>query len=265
MRTASERRLRPKLDLRGLVGLVGFFLAWEAAGRVGLLPDNYVPPPSVVLPALGQLLVDQEFLLYIVASVLAMVIALLLAIAIAVPAGLVLGSVPAVRRAVIVIVEFLRPLPSVALIPLALLAFGTGPETKIGLATFAAVWPILFNTIYALSEIDPLQVQTARVFGIGRLGVLSRVALPHAAPFVLTGIRLSASIAFAVVVSVELLAGGTDGIGRYVFETSSGGLNMDDVLAATVLTGFIGYLVNAGLEKLHRTLFGWNAPHEVAQ
>lgn len=266
MRTASERRLKPKLDVRGLVGLVGFFLVWEAASRVGLVSDIFVPPPSVVLPTLGDLLVnDEDFLRYVVASVLATLVALGLAIVIAVPAGLVLGSVAAVRKAVMVIIEFLRPLPSVALIPLALLAFGTGPDTKIGLATFAAVWPILFNTMYALSEIDPLQVQTARVFGTGRVGVLTKVALPHAAPFVLTGIRMSAAISFAVVVSVELLAGGSPGIGRFVIEVNNGGLNMDAVLATIVLAGFVGYLINAGLEKLHRTLFAWNTPHEVAQ
>lgn len=162
-----------------------------------------------------------------------------------------------------VLVEFLRPIPSVALIPLALLAFGTGSDTKIGLAVFASTWPILFNTIYALAEIDPLQVETARAFGTSRARVVARVALPSAAPFVLTGIRLSAPIALAVVVSVELFAGGTKGIGQFVFEASSGAQNMDQVLAATVFTGLVGYLINAGLEKLHRQLFGWNAPQEA--
>jgi NitT/TauT family transport system permease protein len=219
----------------------------------------------VVLPVLGELLTEQDFLLLVVATMLAMFIALGTAIVIAVPAGLVLGSMAAVRKAVMVIVEFLRPLPSVALIPLALIAFGTGPETKIGLAVFAAVWPILFNTMYALSEIDPLQMETARVFGKSRGQALATVALPHAAPFILTGIRLSASIALAVVISVEMLSGGTDGIGRFVLEQSSGGLNMDQVLAATVLAGLLGYLMNAGLEGLHRRLFAWNAPHEVTQ
>jgi NitT/TauT family transport system permease protein len=233
------------------------------ASRTGLVPSYYIPPPSVVLPVLGELLTEKDFLLLVVATVLAMFIALGTAILIAVPAGLVLGSMAAVRKAVMVLVEFLRPLPSVALIPLALLTFGTGPESKIWLAVFAAVWPILFNTMYALSEIDPLQMETARVFGKSRVRALATVALPHAAPFILTGIRLSASIALAVVISVELLSGGTDGIGRFVLEQSSGGLNMDQVLAATVLAGLLGYLINAGLEGLHRRLFAWNAPHEV--
>lgn len=257
-------RTGPALPYRGLVGLLGFFVVWEVASRAELVPSYYVPPPSVVLPSLGRLLVEADFLLAVVASLLAMAIALTVAIAIAVPAGLILGSVPAVRKSVMVLVEFLRPLPSVALIPLALLAFGTGADTKIGLAVFASLWPILFNTMYALAEIDPLQVETAKAFGTSRPRVVAKVALPSAAPFVLTGIRLSAAIALAVVVSVELFAGGTKGIGQFVFEASSGGQHMDQVLAATVLAGLLGYLINAGLERLHRALFAWNAPQEVA-
>lgn len=242
-----------------LVGPAGFLLVWELAGRTGLVPSYYLPPPTVVLPTLAGLLVDTEFLRAVLATVLAMLIALSLAVAIAVPAGLLLGTVPAVRRATMVVVEFLRPIPAVALIPLALLLVGTGPDTKIGLATFASIWPILFNTVYALDDIDPMQVDTARAFGVPRWRVLATVALPHAAPFVLTGIRVSSALALGVVVSVELYAAGTLGLGKFVLEAASGGTQMDRVLAATVLAGLLGLLMNAGLEGLHRRLFRWTA------
>ncbi|MGQ0837031.1 ABC transporter permease [Actinokineospora sp.] len=230
------------------------------ASRTDLVPSFYLRPPSVVLPTMVRLLGDETFLRAALATVLATVIAVAIAIAIAVPSGLVLGSVPAVRRAVMVVIEFLRPIPSVALIPLALLLVGTGPDTKITLAVYGALWPILFNTMYALDELDPLHVETARVFGTGRTRVLTRVALPSAAPFVLTGVRLSFAIALAVAISTELFAGGTKGIGTFVLEASSGGSQMDQVLAATVLAGLIGYAANAGLERLHARLFAWNAP-----
>lgn len=258
VRTVSVRAV-----VQTLVGLAGFFGIWELASRTDLVPSYYVPPPSVVLPTIGVLLVDPEFLRSVVATVLATAIALLVAIAIAVPAGLVLGSVPSVRKATMVVIEFVRPIPAVALIPLALLVAGTGPDTKIGLAVFASLWPILFNTMYALDEIDPLQVDTARAFGLGRPRILVRVALPNAAPFVLTGVRLSAAIALAVVVSVELYAAGNRGIGQFIVVAASGGTHMNEVLGATVLAGVIGLLINAGLERLHRSLFGWSIPHEV--
>ncbi|MBY8852328.1 ABC transporter permease subunit, partial [Saccharothrix sp. MB29] len=178
---------------RGLLGVAGFLLVWELFGRSRLVPSEYFPPPSVVAVELVKLLGDEAFLRDVLATVLALLIAVALSIGIAVPLGLVLGSAPSVRHATRAVVEFLRPIPSVALIPLAIVLLGIGPETKISLAVYAAIWPILFNTIYALDELDPLLVETARVFGSGRVRVLFSVALPSALPFVFTGIRLAAT------------------------------------------------------------------------
>ncbi|GGM43581.1 nitrate ABC transporter permease [Longimycelium tulufanense] len=245
--------------VRGLLGLAGLLALGEVVGRSGLAPEGYLPPTSVVLTRLVELLGDQSFVLDVVATVLAWAIALGIAVAVAVPLGLLLGSVPVLRHGTRAVVEFLRPIPSVALIPLAIVVFGMGPDTKIFLAVYAAVWPILFNTIYAMDEVDPLLVDTARSFGLNRGQVLARVVLPNAAPFVATGIRLSASIALILVVSVELLAGAGAGIGKFILEASSGSGRMDLVFAGTLVAGVLGYLVNAGFEGLQRKLFAWSA------
>lgn len=244
--------------VRSLIGLGGFFAFWELAARSGLVSETSIPPASVVLTRLAELLGDEAFLRDVIASVLAWAIALLIAIAIAVPAGLLLGSIPGLRVATRAIVEFLRPIPSVALIPAAIVMIGAGPETKITLAVYASVWPILFNTIYALDEIDPLLVDTARSFGAGRTRVMSSVALPHAAPFIFTGIRMSAAIALIVVISVEFLAGAVRGIGKFTLEANDGAGRMDLVLAGTIVAGLVGYLINEGLERLGRRWFIWS-------
>jgi NitT/TauT family transport system permease protein len=240
-----------------MVGLAVFFVLWEAAARTGLVSRQFVAPPSVVLAQLVHLLGQNSFQRDIIASVLAWAIAMLIAIGIAVPTGLVLGSVPVLRTATRAIIEFLRPIPSVALIPLAIVALGSGSDTKIALAVYASVWPILFNTIYALSEIDPLQLDTARSFGFGKPRILLTVALPHAAPFVFTGIRLASSIALILVISTEFFAGARRGIGNFILDASSGAGRMDLVLAGTVVAGLFGWLVNDGLERLGRRLFRW--------
>jgi NitT/TauT family transport system permease protein len=223
-----------------------------------LVSELTISPASVVLARLAEMLVDKTFLLDVVATVLAWAIALSIAVAFAVPAGLLLGSIPGLRVATRALVEFLRPIPSVALIPAALILIGGGPETKIILAVYASVWPILFNTIYALDELDPLLVDTARSFGTGRARRMYAVALPHAAPFVFTGIRMSAAIALIVVVSTEFLAGAVRGIGRFILESSEGAGRMDLVLAGTVVAGVVGYLINEALERLGRRWFRWS-------
>ncbi|MEV6877083.1 ABC transporter permease [Amycolatopsis sp. NPDC051128] len=244
--------------LRGLAGLVGFLLLWEVVVQVGLVSKTFTPPPSVVLVTVGDLLGDASFLRDVVATMLAWLFALAIAIAIAVPAGLLLGSVPLLRTATAAIVEFLRPIPVAALIPLVLLVIGSGPEAKISLAVYASLWPIMFNTIYGMGEIDPVLMETARACGTSRFRILSSVALPQTAPFVFTGVRLSATIALIAVVSVEFLAGSEVGLGSFIMVAGTGSIRFDLVLAGTVVAGALGFLINEGLERLGNRLFRWS-------
>jgi NitT/TauT family transport system permease protein len=256
-------------SLRGLAGIVVILALWQVGSFTGLFPESYIPPPTTVVPRMLELFTsafnsgEDKFLRDLLATMLTWLIALLIAIGIAVPAGLLLGSVPAVRVATRVIVEFLRPIPSVALIPLVIVLVGSGPEAKISLAVFAAVWPILFNTIYALDEIDPLLLDTAKSFGLGRARTMFTVGLPHAAPFIFTGIRLASAVTLIVVISVEYLAGGEIGIGKFTLDWASGSGRQDIILAVTLLAGIIGYLLDGGFLKLQRTLFKWNTGAET--
>jgi NitT/TauT family transport system permease protein len=249
--------------IRGLTGVCAFLLVWEAFGRSGAVRPALLPPASTVLGTLSGLLVDPAFLADVLATLASWAVAVLLAVLVAVPLGLVLGSAAPVRAATRTLVEFLRPVPSVALIPLAVVLLGRGPETTITLAVYAAVWPLLLTTSYAMGEIDPVQTDTARVFGLSAPRRLVTVALPHAAPFVMTAVRVSAAIALVLVVSTELLGAGTGGIGRFVFLAGSGGGRMDLVLAGTLTVGLIGCAVNAALEAVHRRWLSWEAGQEL--
>lgn len=246
-------------NLRALIGVVGFLTLCEIAGRSGLAPRDYLPPPSVVLTELVSLLGQQDFLLDAIATVLAWLIALGISALIAVPLGLLLGTRPMVRTAVTAVIEFLRPIPAVALIPLLLVLMGSGPGTKIFLAVYAGVWPLLFNTIYAVAEIDRHHVETAKAFTIPSPRILFQVKLPSVAPALLTGFRLSASVALIVVISTEILAGSSGGLGHFIFLASSGGGRMDQVLAGTVLAGVLGYLMNLGMAGVQRRWMPWTA------
>jgi NitT/TauT family transport system permease protein len=248
--------LRPVV--RNLIGLAGFFLIWEGAVRLGLIEADFLPPPSTVAVRMVELLGQQSFLRDLIATVLAWLIAVGISVAVAVPVGLLLGSIPAVRTSTRLLIEFLRPIPPVAIIPLVMIVLGSGPDAKIFLAFYASVWPILFNIIYALDEIDPLLLDTSRSFGNGRVRTLTTVALPHVAPFAFTGLRLSAAIALIVTVSTEYLAGSAVGVGAFIIDTSSNAGSMDQVLAGTVVIGLVGYLVNEGLERVGRRLFRWS-------
>jgi NitT/TauT family transport system permease protein len=243
---------------RGTAGVVVFLLVWEAFGRSGILLRDYFPPPTTVFGTLGGLLVTEEFLRDVVATVLAWLIAIGVAVAIAVPAGLVLGNVRLLRVAAAAVVEFLRPIPAIAWWPLAFVLLEGGPQTKIALAVYAAVWPMLFNIIYALGEVDPQYVDTARSFGMGRLEITGRVKLPDVLPFAITGLRISATFALLVIVSTELVFGGVAGLGTYIVRHGEESGRMDIVLAGAVFAALLGYLGNSGLAALQRRFVVWS-------
>ncbi|KAA9161813.1 ABC transporter permease [Amycolatopsis acidicola] len=248
-----------RVALRRLIGLIAFLVLWEVIVRVGLLPSNVLPPASTVLVRFAGLFGNADFITGAVSTLLSWAIALGLTVLIAVPLGVLLGSVRWLRLSISPIVEFLRPLPAVALIPLVILLLGSDAQTKITLAVFASVWPVLFNTIYAMGEIDRQILDTARVYRTPPLRQLFTVLLPSIAPFTMTGVRLSASISLIVLVTTEYLTLGTVGIGQFVYFSGTTSGRMDMVLAATVFIGLAGYLVNSGLLGVQRRWLGWAA------
>ena len=256
-RAAPGRVLRP--TARRVIGLAGLVLVWEAVSRLGLVDARVLPPPTQVLVRFGLLFTDKDFVAGAVSTVLSWVIALVCTTVIGVTLGLLLGSVPSLRLLTMPLIELLRPLPSVALIPLAIALLGTEAQTKIALGVFAATWPILLNTSYALGEVDPRLVETARCFRVSRWRLLTGVILPSVGPFVLTGVRISASITLIAIVGTEFLAGGSIGLGQYTFLQGTSGGRMDVVLAATAFTGLFGCVVNAGFRTVQRRWVSWGS------
>ncbi len=241
------------------MGAVACFALAEAFTRLELVDPRYLPRASTVLVRMVALLGRADFLTAMAATLTAWAVGLTVAIAVAVPTGVLLGSFRRPYQATRALVEFLRPIPSVALIPLAILLFGVGLQLTSSLVVYACVWPLLFNTIYGVHDVDPLAKDTARAFGFGRLAVLARVSLPAATPFIATGIRIAAAVALILAISTELVAGG-GGIGSFILKESSGGENADVVYAATAMTGVLGLVINWSVLGVERKVLAWQ-PH----
>ncbi|MEU8380530.1 ABC transporter permease [Streptosporangium sp. NPDC048865] len=252
---------RNPLDSRllcGALGVAGLFCVMEAAGRTGLIDPLVFPLASTVLARAAALVADAEFLSDVAATLGAWATGLLITVAIAVPLGFLLGSLPRVEGALRPIVEFLRPIPSIALIPLALAVFSDRFDMKVTLVVYAATWPILINTMYGLKDVDPLAKETLRSFGFGKPAVLWRVSLPSTAPFIATGVRLASAIALIVAISTELIGGGADGIGSYVLEAAGAVDTTEYVIAAAIWAGVIGVVTNGLFVLAERRLFRWH-------
>lgn len=258
-RTASRRRTTA--ILRGVLGVAGLALLLELVSRSGLVSTTYLPPFSRVVGEAIALWADPTFRTDVGATLLTYVLGMLIAGAIAIPVGVVFGMYQPAYRAARAIVELMRPIPPVALVPLVLLILGAGLQMKLVIVVFAAVWPIIFNTLYGVHDVDPYAKDMARTFGVGRWGIVRRIVIPSAAPFVMTGIRIASSIALIVVITVELIAGGADGIGAFISRERAYGDagSYLAVLAATVTAGLLGLVINLAIGWVERRFFGWEA------
>ena len=128
---------------------------------------------------------------------------------------------------------------------------------KVILVAYATTWPILFNTVYGVHDVDPIAVQTARCFGLKRRAIHWRITFPSAAPLIFTGIRISAAIGLIVVIASELLASADSGIGSYILFVSLHGGHMDSVLAGAAIAGILGVIINSVFGLVDRRVFAW--------
>ncbi|MDB5070590.1 MAG: transporter permease [Candidatus Eremiobacteraeota bacterium] len=235
--------------------VVAVTLAVEALARSGLL-TRHVPPPSAIFVALWRELANGSLSSQIGVTLATWAVAFVTAVALAIVVGLLMGTIPLMYDALSTLVDLLRPVPSVSLIPLAVLFFGLGPQMRLVMIVYASFWPMLINTLYGVRSVDPLALDTARNFGLSRLDTLARVVLPASLAGIATGVRVSASLALAVTVTVELVVGDS-GIGHYIAQAEQSN-RIAPMYAAIVLSGLIGWLINAAFSQLEARVVFWS-------
>ncbi len=226
--------------------------------------EQSIATPSSTLGALYDELAEGTLTGEIGVTLEAYLEGLAIAIVIGVAAGVLIGSSRTLLDASSVVLEFMRPIPAVALIPLAILFFGPfGIAAHRFVVAFAAVWPILINTIYGVRGADRMLYDVARTSGVGRAGRLVRVTLPAALPSIAIGIRISAAIALVVCVTAEFVTG-AGGVGDYM-EDQRAALKLPELYAAVVLVSLIGFAVNVGLRAIQRRTLFWAGEERSAQ
>jgi ABC-type nitrate/sulfonate/bicarbonate transport system permease component len=235
---------------------------WEFVSRVGIISPRSVPPMSDTMAELASLLPTSELWTAIGNTMQGWALGLGIAAGAAIPIGIVVGSSRLTYRAVRPIVEFLRPIPSVALIPLAVLVYGTGLESKVFLATFAAFWPLLIQVLYGVQDVDPVATDTARAYGFNRFQILYRVKLPSAVPYIATGIRISSAVALILAVTAELVIGSA-GLGRSI-NLAREGAALELMYALIIVTGALGFLLNVAATRVERRVLHWHPSQRVA-
>jgi ABC-type nitrate/sulfonate/bicarbonate transport system permease component len=231
-------------------------VAWEVVSRSGLIAETDLPSMSSSFGELWSLVQTSDFWGAFLQTVRGWALGLGVAAALAVPLGILLGSSDFAATAFRVPIEFLRPIPSAALLPVLFLTLGTTLESEIFLAAFGAFWPLLVQTMYGVRDVDPVALDTARSFGVGGFERLYRITLPSAVPYIATGIRISSTVALILAFTAELFMG-TPGLGQKVNYASSFGLH-EQLYAYALATGFLGVAIHVVTSATERRILRWH-------
>ncbi|MFT4263550.1 MAG: ABC transporter permease [Nocardioides sp.] len=240
----------------GVAGLACVVLLGELLPRLGLVNEEFLPPSSTIARALGDQLGTAEFWTALGQTLRGWLIGLSIAMAVGVAAGVVIGSSRLLREYTASTIEFLRPIPSVALIPLVVLVYGTQPSSALVLVVYAATWQVLVQVLYGVADVDPVVRDTARSYRFSRVSILRTVVLPTALPYIVTGFRLAAAVALILEITAELVIG-VPGLGQRIGVAQSSNA-VAITYALVVVVGVVGVGVNLAARAVERRVLRWH-------
>jgi ABC-type nitrate/sulfonate/bicarbonate transport system permease component len=262
LRSRVRRGRARRQLLLGIGTTLALLGLWEVLARVEVLPEE-IPPLSVIIGWLGGEVASGELWTSLGLTMWHWAAGLLIGAVAGISIGIAIGAIPLLQRLFQVPFELLRPIPSIVYLPLLILLFGGTSKTAIVCTAVGAFWPMMFQTYYGVRAIDPVAIETGRVFGLTRRQRLVSITLPSIVPFVATGVRISSSLALVVAVSVELI-GGVPGLGADLGTYSTNGVYRG-VYGIILVSGVLGLVLNLVLERTEARLLRWHVSHrEVA-
>jgi ABC-type nitrate/sulfonate/bicarbonate transport system permease component len=229
---------------------------WELVSRTGVISEKDLPSMTTTFSEFWGLVQTSDFWIAFLQTVRGWAVGLAVAAALAIPIGILLGSSDFAASAFRVPIEFLRPIPSAALIPVLFLTLGTTLKSEIFLAAFGAFWPLLVQTMYGVRDVDPVALDTARSFGVGRFERLYRIKLASAVPYIATGMRIASGVSLILAFTAELFMG-NPGLGQKVNVAQSFGLETQ-LYAYALATGFLGLAIHLVSTAAERRVLRWH-------
>jgi ABC-type nitrate/sulfonate/bicarbonate transport system permease component len=239
------------------VGFIVLLLGlWEWAAAVGTLPSMSFPPMSEILTTWWRLIVSGELLGELLPSLWRVFAGYFIGVVLGVLFGLLMGYFRVFYNLLEPITEVLRPIPSPAYLPIVILFLGIDDEMKIFMIAFASFFPVLLNTYSGVRSVDPIQLQTARTFGVAGRKLLWQIVLPASSPYIFTGMRVSLAVALIVMVISEMVAA-SSGIGYFILSAQRG-FKVREMFAGVLTLAALGYVLNRLFLAIENRVLAWH-------
>lgn len=221
---------------------------WWIVAALNLFPPSTFPSPAAVIRGFGEEVRSGRLAGDLIASLFRVGAGFTLAAVCGVPLGLWMGVQPRVRAALLPLVNFFRSLSPLAWIPFAILWFGIGDAPAVFLIFMTTFFPIVLSTTVAVAGIPSIYFMVGRDHGFSQRELIRQVVLPAIAPQIITALRMTAGLAWLVVVAAEMIAG-RDGLGFAIWDARNG-LRMDLLVSGMVVIGVIGVVLDRVLTHL---------------
>jgi ABC-type nitrate/sulfonate/bicarbonate transport system permease component len=259
MTSSAQARL-----MRGVLLPLTLLVVWQSWGIATGNPRT--PVPTRVVAAAADLIGSGDLPLAILQSLGRVFGGFFIAAAIAVPLGLAMGSFRSVERNVDPLVESFRPIAAIAILPLAILWFGTGTASAMVIVAYAAFFPMVINTVAGVKRINPTLLRAAATMGLDRLRILRTVVIPGAMPSIAVGLRIAMGVAWTAIVAAELAVGakagggGSGGVGQMMFVFYAYSIELNRIVVCMIAVGLVALLLDRMLRLGMRLTMPWTAP-----
>lgn len=248
----------------GFIGFVLFFVLWYVLTAVVVPPRfNFIPNPLELFaqwinpnPTYGISIFTPQYYEHIWVSTLRVYVAFAASVLLGAPLGILIGWNTIARNIILPIVEFLRPIPPLAWVPLAVLMIPATEGAVIFITLLAAFFATVLNTLLGVLSIDANYFRAAACLGYSRWQVLRRVVIPGSLPYIFTGLQIAMGVAWFSLVGGELIAG-RSGLGYLIFDAYTQ-LALHNIFIGMITLGVLGWVSSAAIRVLGNWLMEWN-------
>lgn len=244
--------------LSGIGGVLVALGAWQGLSAAGVLPTDSFPSMWSVVKEVVSILGTASGWRSIGSTMAGWASGFAIGAAAAVLVGTGIGLSAFAFRSSILVIEFMKTIPVIAILPLVMLKFGSTLKMEYTVVAFGVFWPLVIQVVYGVRNMDPVARDTAETLRVTGLRRFCLVVLPSAAPFIATGLRIAAAVALILTVIAELI-GGAPGLGREILVAENSGASaLDRLYALVVITGLLGIVISVTFRAGERRLLHWH-------
>ncbi len=254
--TRRRRRFNRKF-ITSWIAVAVLLAVWQIAPNAGWIDKTFLPPLSSVLHAWWQLAQSGDLWIDVQASLQRSLTGFGIALLAGIPLGLLIGWYPLAAELLSPVLAIFLNTAAIALLPVFTLIMGIGETSKVAIILYASIWPILYNTISGVRNVDPLFIKSARSLGLSHIRLFQKVILPATVPTIFTGVRLGGAASILVLITTEMV-GAKAGLG-YLILNSQYNFQIPDMYAGILTVSAIGVAFNYLLLSLERRFSTWRS------